>query len=70
MERFGLEVKFQEFSSNRRIWLDMITLEESVDTVKERAEGQSQGHYDNRRSKLAKAAEKEYHVTLGVNQGR
>lgn len=48
----------------------MVTLEESVDAGKKRAEGPSQGQYDNRASEVAKEAEKEQHVTVGVNQGR
>lgn len=57
-ERFGLEVKFEESSSNRRIQLGMIMLEESIDTGKKRAKGQNQGYDDRRGRELAQEAEK------------
>lgn len=50
--------------------MDLVTLGESVDVGKKGAEGPSQRQYGSRASELAKEAEKEQHVTLGVNQGR
>lgn len=46
MERSGLEVKFQESSSNRRIRLDAIIWEESVDTGEKRAEDRARAICD------------------------